>query len=520
MMMSSNVMTPALSEGISGARIADIVRFWATAAPQSAALWEQDAAVCFAELQGRIDAARSVLEAHGVVAGDRVMLVAENCAAELAFFFAASALCAWPVIVNARMSEREIDVIRVHCRPRISIFTSHMSQSAAAHADRTGASRLTSGRFAGLSLSAVDPSAVPECEAVARQVATLVYTSGTTGSPKGVMVTHRGLLHFCRVSCESRSLVPADRVYAALPLAHIFGIATVVLTTLYAGASIYLEPTFAPERAIAALGSRDISILQGVPMMFRRLLSHMQQHCQGRSFPMLRYLYAGGGALDAALKEQVETQFGLPLHHGYGMTEYAGSMFVTPLGRSRQDCSSGFINPGCEARIVDSNGNTVAAGSVGEIWIRGAGTMLGYYRAPETTQAALTNDGWLKTGDTGRIESDGALFVTGRSKDLIKRSGFNVYPIEVESVLNACAGIKSAAVMGRPLPDGDEEVVAFVEVHNGFDWDPDALSAVLKGQLAPYKRPGRIIRIAEMPVSANGKILKHHLKALLDQGVS
>jgi long-chain acyl-CoA synthetase len=415
------------------------------------------------------------------------------------------------------MSPREIEVIRAHCCPRVSIFTSHSSRDAAQHAERARAHYLTSGRFAGLAIGPTDASAVAESEELARQVATVIYTSGTTGSPKGVMVTHRGLLHFCGVSSSSRGLAPSDRVYAALPLSHIFGIATVVLATLYAGASIYLERAFSPERALDALSKSEISILQGVPIMFRRLLTQLQQRSQSPNFAKLRYLYTGGGPLDASLKRQVEAMFGLPLHHGYGMTEYAGSMFITRVELPRKDCSSGLLNPGCSVRIVDAHGQDVPSGSAGDILVRGPGTMLGYYRAPEATCEALSEDGWLKTGDTGRIEPDGALFVVGRSKDLIKRSGFNVYPIEVEALLNACAGIKLSAVVGRPLPDGDEEVVAFVELETGARFDAADIAASLVNQLAPYKRPARILPIAVMPVNANGKVLKHELKARLNE---
>ena len=496
-------------------RIADIPRYWSDATPDAPALWESGAPVTFAELSRIILAGVALLKERDVVAGDRVMIVAENCVAEIALLFAASEVGAWPVIVNARMSEREIEVIRAHCQPRVQIFTSAVSADAAAHARRAHAARAAGEYFATVEVSPTDACVNAEPADLAREVATLIYTSGTTGTPKGVMVTHRGLLHFCGVSSSSRNLGAADRVYAVLPLSHIFGIATVVLSTSYAGASIYLEPRFDARVTLDAVKRHDISILQGVPVMFRRLLTHLRENGTAPDFPKLRYLYTGGGPLDAALKAEVEALFGLPLHHGYGMTEYAGSMFITRMDRPRRDCSSGEINAGCEARLVGEGGRDVDPGQAGEIWVRGPGTMLGYYRAPDLTREALSDDGWLKTGDVGRLDPDGAMFVVGRSKDLIKRSGFNVYPIEIESVLNTHPLVRLSAVVGRPLRDGDEEVVAFIETEADAALDVQDISTFVKNKLAPYKRPSRIIPVAALPVNANGKVLKHRLQAQL-----
>jgi len=481
--------------------------------PRAPALWENGAPVTYAQLMALIGAGVALFKQRGVLAGDRVIIVAENCVAEIALLFAVSELGAWPIVLNARMSAREIEEIRAHSRPRLQVFTSAISPDAAAHARHVGAVSVISGEFKGIDIAATDANVAPEPGEVAQEVATLIYTSGTTGAPKGVMVTHRGLLHFCRVSSASRRLIPEDRVYAVLPVSHIFGIATVVLTTLYAGASIWVEPRFDAAAMVNALSRRDISILQGVPIMFRRLLAHLREHGPVPQFPRLRYLYTGGGSLDPGLKAEVEAAFSLPLHLGYGMTEYAGSMFVTQMDRPRRDCSSGMLNAGCEVRIVDEQGADVAAAQVGEIWVRGPGTMLGYYRAPELTQEVMLAAGWLKTGDLGRLETDGALFIVGRRKELIKRSGFNVYPAEVEAVLNTLPAVKLSAVIGCPTSDGNENVVAFVEIEPGAAFDALEIATFASGQLAPYKRPGEIIPIEALPVNANGKVRKLELQS-------
>lgn len=510
MSINANTPRPATLQ-----RISDIPRYWAEHTPEAPALWEQGVAISFRMLAARIDADMTALRTRGVIAGDRVMLVAENCADEIAIFCAAAEIGAWPTIVNARMSQREIDVIREHSEPRVQLYTVAVSTDATAHARHAKAVPFDEQAFPGIRVSTTNRNAHPEPADIAARVATLIYTSGTTGAPKGVMLTHSGLLHFCQVSSSSRSMTPADQIYAVLPFSHIFGIATIMLTTLYAGASLWIEPRFDPAQAISILQTQVITTLQGVPMLWRRLLAHLRNMPEIPRFPYLRYLYIGGGGLEPALKERIESTFGLPVHHGYGMTEYAGSMFITPTGEPRSDCSSGRLNPGCEARFVDEEGRDVAPQEVGEIWVRGPGNMLGYYKAPELTREVLRPDGWLRTGDLGRLDPSGALFVVGRKKELIKRAGFNVFPIEVESVLNSHPAVRLAAVLGRPTRDGDEEVIAFVEPDPSAPFDEASLKLFLVTRLAPYKRPSRIIPLALLPTNANGKVRKPELQSLL-----
>lgn len=494
-------------------RISEIPRYWANAAPDAPALLERGKAVSYAALWRSVEQACLLLRQHGVQAGDRVMIVSENCHAQIALLFAVGELQAWPVIVNARLSARELEAIRAHCTPRLQIFTVAVSTDARTHAKHYSATEIDT-EIGPLSLSATDPAALPERSETAIQVAALIYTSGTTGTPKGVMTSHHGLLHFARVSSTSRNMGPADVAHGVLPISHIFGLGTVLLATMYAGASLHVEPRFDPEQTLQALAAHDISILQGVPIMFTRLLAHIREKGGPVHAPRLRYVYTGGAPLDPTLKREVEVTFGSPLHHGYGMTEYAGSLFITRIDRPRRDTSAGEIVAGAELRLVDDKGDDLPDGEPGEIWVRGPGTMLGYYRAPEATAAALLQGGWLNTGDIGRVDADGALFIVGRTKDLIIRSGFNVYPIEVESVINSFPGVRLSAVVGRDTADRNEEVVAFVEASHDATLDLDELRLYLKERLSPYKRPTAIIEIPAIPTTASGKLLKRDLKKL------
>lgn len=501
-------------------RIGDIPRHWASMTPDNVAIVEDERAVTFAALWRDIEAAQDYLRSQGVGTGDRVMVVAENCLAVVTLVFALSELGAWPAVVNARLSEHEVDAIRAHCRPRLMLFTHAASPDALRHGVRCRAREIAPAGLGPLMAGAVDHASEREPEAVARDVAALIYTSGTTGQPKGVMVPHRGLLHFARVSAESRHLRPEDCAYAVMPMSHVFGLATLLLATFQAGASLYLCPRFNAADVCAALRRDAISIMQGVPTMFNRIVAHVRDSGVPVASRRLRYLYTGGGPLDPTLKRDVEALFGLPLHHGYGMTEYAGSLFVTRMERPRTDCSAGEIVEGAELRVVGADGMDVPDGEPGELWVRGPGVMRGYYRAPELTADALRPGGWLNTGDIGRLGADGALFIVGRTKDLIIRSGFKVYPIEVEAVINTHPSVRLSAVVGCPGADGNEDVIACVEMREGAAFDADALREYLAERLAPYKRPQRIVRVTAIPTTASGKLLKQQLRGVLGEGKS
>jgi len=280
-----------------------------------------------------------------------------------------------------------------------------------------------------------------------------------------------------------------------------------LLGTLYAGACLQLAPRFDAARLLAAIRAGELTIVQGVPAMYARLLAL----AEGEARPVrssLRFCYAGGSPLDPALKRAVEHMFGLPLHNGYGLTESAPTVSQTRLDAPRADTSVGMPIPGVTVRIVGKQGLDVAPGAPGELWVRGPNLMRGYYRDAAATDAALRPGGWLATGDLARQGPDGALFLLGRTKELIIRSGFNVYPVEVETALNAHPNVVQSAVIGRPLPDGEEEVIAFVEARGVTG---AGLADWLRPRLAPYKRPARIVFMDTLPAAPSGKILKSRL---------
>jgi acyl-CoA synthetase (AMP-forming)/AMP-acid ligase II len=247
--------------------------------------------------------------------------------------------------------------------------------------------------------------------------------------------------------------------------------------------------------------------------MYARLLDELRRTGRTVAAPRLRFVYAGGAPLDAQLKADVERLFGQPLHNGYGLTETSPTVSQTRLDAPRADLSIGPPVPGIEIRIVDASGRAVPRGAIGELHVRGPNVMLGYYRAPALTAEAIDAAGWFRTGDLAREDESGGLFIAGRSKELIIRSGFNVYPIEVEGVLNEHPAVSQSAVVGRTVA-GDEEVVAFVELRAGASATPAALAAFAGERLAPYKRPGEIVVLPALPATATGKVLKGRLREL------
>ena len=495
------------------ARISDVPRRWANETPDALALRDGDSEWTYRQLGLAIFDAKYHLQKIGVRAGDRVVVVTENCMAVVAILFAVAELDAWFVLVNARLTAPEIDAIRDNSGARLMLFASVTSPDAALHATRLSATVQQWGLIGKLAVSTVNEACEPEpvFDSNDEQVAALVYTTGTTGKPKGVMLTHRNLLHVATVSALLRHLTNADRAYGVLPISHVYGLSSVTLGTLTAGACLQIAARFSAVAAANALMFDDITVFQGVPVMYAKLIELV---ADDKSFnaPQLRFTYAGGSPLDPVLKARSEARFGLTLHNGYGLTESSPTVSQTRLERPRRDCSVGEIIPGVIVRIVDSQGHDVAIAEPGELWLRGPNVMKGYYRDPLLTQSVII-DGWLKTGDIARIDADGALFIVGRSKELIIRSGFNVYPVEVEAVLNSHPAVSQSAVVGRVAAD-NEEVVAFVELKAGQHTTAEEISAFVAGQLSPYKRPCEIIIMQALPAAPTGKILKNKLKEM------
>jgi long-chain acyl-CoA synthetase len=495
-------------------RLDQIFRPWSRSAPKQPALIGEGKVWSYGALAGIIDDAAAALRDHGVRPGDRVMVVSENSLALAALILALSAIDAWSVVVNPRLSDREIDQIREHCGARLLYYTVEVSEKAAAHARRHEAREVAMGALGTIAVSPVNSATEPEPVSgdSAQQVAALLYTSGTTGNPKGVMLSHRNVLFNASISRALRKPTPEDVIYGVLPMSHIVGFSIILAGTLIGGSAAHLVPKYDPAAFVNAVRDDGISLVFGVPTTYQRLLEHKATAgLDGLPRGRLRGLYVAGAPLDATLKANIEREFGQPLLNAYGITECAPGISGVRAEAPRKDTSVGTILPGIEVRLVNGGGAPVANGEVGELHVRGPNVMRGYYRAPEATAAAIDKEGWFNTGDLARFDGD-ALFIAGRTKELIIRSGFNVYPAEVEAVLNAHPAVVQSAVIGRAV-DANEEVVAYVQLLPGANATAHDLMEHADRLLTAYKRPSEIVILDALPTSSTGKILKHRLKA-------
>jgi acyl-CoA synthetase (AMP-forming)/AMP-acid ligase II len=451
------------------------------------------------------------------------MIVCENCRALVAILLAVAGLDAWPVLVNARLAGREIEIIRNHSGARRVIYTTKVSSHATEHARRQGAVIVEP---AGLGLIAVGPlyeqvEPEPLDREKSNRVAALIYTSGTTGLPKGVMLTHRNVLFLAAVSARIRSLTPDDRLYGILPMSHVVGFSVVLLGTLLSGGTLYLSPRFDPMTARMTLEKHGLTLVLGTPAMFALFLEFAKlKGITSMKLPSLRIISSSGAPLQPALKAAAEKLFGLVLHNGYGITECSPTIAQTRVEAPRHDVSVGPVLPGVEVKIIGLDHRSVAQGEVGELWVRGPNVMKGYYRAPEETASAIDREGWFNTRDLARLE-DGNLFIVGRTKELIVRLGFNVYPAEVEAVLNAHPAVARSAVIGRVLEGATEgeEILAFVQPREGVPLTVNELAEYASRHLAPYKRPSHILFMPSMPVTPTGKVMKAELAKMATDAV-
>lgn len=502
-------------------RISDVVTPWVERSPDRPALVESSGAWTYGQLSSATASARAWLVESGVRPGDRVMIVCENCRAFVATLLALAALDAWPVLANARLSAREIDQIRAHCGARRVIYTTAVSPQAREHAKRHGATLREIPEIGPIGEGPLNETVEPEPVDTRDQdaVAALIYTSGTTGNPKGVMLTHQGVLFVAAVSARIRSLTPEDSLLGVLPMSHAVGLSVVLLGALLSGSTVYLSPRFDPVAVLAALESGQITVMLGAPAMFALFLEYAKMKgIRSVNVPALRIISSSGAPLHSTLKSEVESLFGLVLHNGYGVTECSPNIAQTRVEAPCQYVSVGRVFPGVEVRLVGIDGQAVSEGEVGELWVRGPNVMKGYYRAPEETAAAINPEGWFNTRDLARVE-DGKLFIVGRTKELIVRFGFNVYPAEVEAVLNGYPGVVRSAVIGRTVEaDGNEEVVAFVQPAQGVSLTSTQLAEHAAQHLAPYKRPSEIFLVTAMPMTPTGKVVKDELKKMAARG--
>ncbi|WP_182359971.1 long-chain-fatty-acid--CoA ligase [Tomitella gaofuii] len=359
------------------------------------------------------------------------------------------------------------------------------------------------------------PRTFPTVVRSPEDTAVILYTSGTTGRPKGAELTHANMTLNALTAnrlFDSNS-IRHDTYLLTLPLFHSFGQTVMMNAGLATGATLVLLPRFEARAALDLMLAEEISVFAGVPTMYWSLLGALDDSVDvARIADNLRVAISGGAALPEEILSDFAGRFGIPILEGYGLSESSPlALFVDPQ-RGPRPGSIGVPVWGIEARLVDADWNDVADGRVGELAIRGHNVMKGYLHRPEAT-AEVLRDGWFRTGDLARRDEDGYYFIVDRAKDLIVRGGYNVYPREIEELLLMHPAVSLAAVIGVPHDRHGEEIAAFVIMERGGQVDADELSAWCKERLAAYKYPRSIEFVTTLPMTATGKILKRELAA-------
>jgi len=341
--------------------------------------------------------------------------------------------------------------------------------------------------------------------------AVVLYTSGTTGSPKGAELTHGNLRRNVEVVVDMLALSSSDVILGALPLFHSFGQTCGLSAAIASGACLTLIPRFDPGKALEIIERDEVTVFEGVPTMFAAML----QGAQDRDATSLRLCVSGGAAMPVEVMRAFEDAFGCKILEGYGLSETSPVSSFNHPDRERKPGSIGTPVAGVEMKVVDEHDNEVPAGEVGEIVIRGHNVMKGYLNRPEATAEAM-GGGWFHTGDMAKVDEDGYFFIVDRKKDMIIRGGYNVYPREIEEVLYEHPAVREAAVIGVPHPELGEEVAAAVALKPGADASEDELREHVKAQVAAYKYPRHVWLVDELPKGPTGKILKRDIQVPAD----
>jgi long-chain acyl-CoA synthetase len=453
-----------------------------------------DAVLTYDQLDDAVARTAGLLKAKGVEPGDRVGVMLPNVPQFPVAYFGVLRAGAVVVPLNPLLKAREVAYHLTDSGARVLLAWHDSADAAHAGADEAGTDCVL-----------VEPGALDvlaaRCEPVTEPVpragedtAVILYTSGTTGSPKGAQLTHANLIRNMEVASALFALDATAVTLGALPFFHAFGQTCALNATLAAGGTLTLLPRFNAAEALELLGRDGVTVFEGVPTMFSALL-HDESDADASS---LRVCVSGGAAMPVEVLRAFELRFGCQVLEGYGLSETSPVASFNRPDRERKPGSIGLPADGVEMKLLDD----------GEIAIRGHNVMKGYWNKPEATAEVVSDDGWFRTGDIGRVDEDGYFYVVDRKKELVIRGGYNVYPREIEEVFYEHPAVREAAVIGVPHDALGEEVGAAIALKAGITVTPDELRSFVKARVAAYKYPRIIWLLDELPKGPTGKILK------------
>ncbi|OIJ65117.1 long-chain-fatty-acid--CoA ligase [Streptomyces mangrovisoli] len=514
----------------------------AAAHGERVAVRHDDSTLTYRQLDEASARLAAALRAHGVRPGDRVTMTLPNVPAFPVVYYGILRAGAVAVPMNPLLKEREAAFVLRDSGARVALAHPACADEVAKAAAAAGTTFLTTDAATGSGTDATTGSgtdaatgsgtdpvtesdtdlAPADAGVVDRSddaTAVILYTSGTTGTPKGAELTHRNLLSNTSTTAETLlRLGPDDVLFGGLPLFHAFGQTCAMNTAVAAGATLTLLPRFDPVTALEIMHRDEVSVFLGVPTMYSALLHAERPGDRPAAPPRLRLAVSGGAALPVEVLHGFEKTFGAPVLEGYGLSETSPMAAFNHPDRPRKAGSIGTPVRGVELRLVADDGTVLdpaaqdARDAIGEIAVRGENVMKGYFANPDADALAF-RDGWFHTGDLARVDEDGCYFIVDRKKDLIIRSGYNVYPREIEEVLYGHPAIAECAVVGVAHPSHGEEVAAAVVLRPGERATADEIRAYAKEQVAAYKYPRVVTVVAALPKGPTGKILKRELAA-------
>jgi long-chain acyl-CoA synthetase len=491
--------------------LADLLRQAAQAAGSKQALIpaaEPGAAATYGAFDAEADRVAAFLRRSGISLGDRAALLIGN-SVEFAFaYFGILRAGAVAVPINPTYSTREIEAVLADCEPSVLVADGSLTDLDKVRKPPTLVRVATVAGWDELGAPGeerVEPAGGDD------DLAVLAYTSGTTGEPRGAMLTHSNLLSSLtqQQSIDSGKVNPDDVVLMTVPLFHIFGLNVVLGLTVRAGATGVLVDRFEPVEALELIARHRVSVLIGAPTMYASLAATPGAELYDLS--SVRLAASGAAPLPPGVLTSFESVFGIPISEGYGLTETAPSLTSNKLEGAPRPRSVGKPLPGVELRLVGERGEDVETGDLGEVVVRGPNVFAGYWNRPEDTAAAFTH-GWFRTGDVGVLDEEGYLYLVDRKRDLIIVSGFNVFPSEVEAVLTDHPKVAEAAVVGEPHTHTGESVAAYVVPVPGETPSIAELHRHCERQLARFKRPSVIEIVDDLPHLQTGKVLKRALR--------
>jgi long-chain acyl-CoA synthetase len=493
-----------------GLNLASLLTESAERTPDAPAIRLGDLELSYGELDDRSARLATLLREKGLEPGDRIGAMLPNVPEfPVAYYGVLRAGCV-VVPMNVLLKRREIAFYLEDSGARLLLawhgFLEEARDGAAdAGAELVGVEPAT---FAA-SLDELEPTP-GLAETAEDDTAVILYTSGTTGKPKGAELTHANLFRNADVSGRTTSEISqGDVVLGALPLFHSFGQTVSMNASLKVGACLTLVPRFDPGEALATMQRDGVTHFYGVPTMYGALLHHPERESFDTS--ALRICITGGASMPVEVLRGFEEAFGAKVMEGYGLSETSPVACSNHPDKERKAGSIGTPIEGVEMQVVDEDDNPVAQGEVGEIVIRGHNIMKGYWQRPDATAEAMRG-GWFHSGDMARTDEDGYFYIVDRKKDLIIRGGYNVYPREVEEVLYEHPKIREAAVVGVPHDEWGEEIGAAVVLHEGEELAAEEVGAYVKERIAAYKYPRVVWFIDELPKGPTGKILKREIE--------